>query len=130
MSYQLQIGENEVFGKKKFVNAKGNTECVEFVRQATNAPQTTKWVRGRLVKSFSSGELPRGTAIATFDDNGNYPTDTLGRHAAIYLSHNSEGIEVLDQWNSQGEVLKRLIRFHRPPGTKRSNDADTFYVIE
>lgn len=130
MPYLLNIEEKSVFGKKKFANIKGNTECVEFIRQATDAPETKKWVRGRLVKSYKAGELTRGTAIATFDEKGHYPTDTLGRHAAIYLSHNNEGIEVLDQWNSQGEVLKRTIRFNRPPKTKRSNDGDTFYVIE
>lgn len=130
MSYKLTIDEKSVFGKKKFANQKGNTECVEFIRQATDAPETTKWVRGRLVKSFGSGGLERGTAIATFDANGNYPTDSLGKHAAIYLSHNNEGISVLDQWNSQEEVKERLIRFNRAAGTKRSNDADTFYVIE
>jgi hypothetical protein len=130
VSYLLNIEENSVYGKNKFTNEKGNTECVEFVRQATDAGGTPKWIRGRSVKSFKAGELARGTAIATFDDQGKYPTDALGKHAAIYLSHKSEGIEVLDQWNAQGEVLKRTIRFHRPPGTKRSNDGDTFYVIE
>jgi hypothetical protein len=39
-------------------------------------------------------------------------------------------ITVLDQWNGQGEVKQRPIRFNQPNGTKRSNDADTFYVIE
>lgn len=130
MSYLLQIKEDEVYGKGRFANKKGNTECVEFIRQATGAPETAKWVRGRQVKSFKSGELAKGTAIATFDGNGKYPTDTLGKHAAIYLSHDQQGITVLDQWNAQGEVKKRIIRFHRPEGTSRSNDGDTFYVIK
>lgn len=130
MPYALKVDETSVYGKEKFANAKGNTECVEFVRQTTDAPETSKWVRGRLVKSFKAGELTKGTAIATFDDNGKYPTDGLGRHAAIYLSHDNKGIQVLDQWNSQKEVLKRTIWFQRPAGTKRSNDGDTFYVIE
>lgn len=130
MPYTLQIDQNSVYGKGKFVNAKGHTECVEFVRQATSAPQTSKWVRGRLVKSLKPGELAPGTAIATFDDHGKYPTDNLGRHAAIYLGTTDKGIEVLDQWNRQGEVKKRVIPFHPKPGTSRSDDADTFYVIE
>lgn len=130
MSYLLNVDEASVYGKNKFLSAKGKTECVAFIQQTTDARETTSWVRGRLVKSFKAGELKRGTVIATFDDNGKYPTDDLGRHAAIYLGQNSEGIEVLDQWNSQGEVLKRTIRFHRPPKTKRSNDGDTFYVVE
>ena len=37
---------------------------------------------------------------------------------------------VLDQWNEPGEVKSRPIWFNRPKGTKRSNDADVFHVIE
>ena len=70
-----------------------------------------------------------GSSI-TFDSNGKYPTDALGKHAAIYLEHNTQCILVLDQWNDQGEVKQRPIWFNRPKGTKRSNDGDTFYVIE
>ena len=111
-------------------NEKGNTECVEFVRQATGAPRTTLWTKGKKVADATLAEIPRGTAIATFDAKGNYPVDTLGRHAAVYLEHNSERIRVLDQWNDQGEVKERSIWFKRPKGTRRSNDADTFHVIE
>jgi hypothetical protein len=130
MSYRLTISEKDVFGAEKFVNAKGNTECAEFVQKATGAPATPFWTNGLKVSEAKPLDIPRGTAIATFDSNGQYPTDTLGKHAAIYLEHNNERILVLDQWNDQGEVLQRPIRFHRPKGTKRSNDADTFYVIE
>ena len=130
MSYKLKIAEKDVLGKKKFTNTKGNTECVEFVRQATGAPETTKWTKGLMVKGAMAGAITRGTAIATFDDKGKYPTDHLGKHAAVYLSHSDKQIEVLDQWNNQGEVLKRSIWFDRLAGTSRSNDGNTFYVIE
>jgi hypothetical protein len=82
------------------------------------------------VSEAKAGEIPRGTAIATFDADGKYPTDALGKHAAVYLSHAATGILVLDQWNDQKEVKQRTIWFNRPKGTRRSNDADTFYVIE
>jgi hypothetical protein len=130
MPYKLKIAEKDVYGKGKFQNEKGNTECVEFVRQATGAPATTLWKRGLKVADAKAGEILRGTAIATFDDNKRYPTDNLGQHAAIYLSHDSDAIQVLDQWRSQGEVKRRPIRFNVPKGTRRSNDANTFYVIE
>jgi hypothetical protein len=68
--------------------------------------------------------------FATFDSNEKYPTDALGKHAAVYISHDKARIQVLDQWNDQGEVKPRSIWFNRPKGTKRSNDADVFYVIE
>lgn len=130
MSYKLKVPEKDVFGKSKYVSAQGKTECVEFVRQSTGAPQTTMWKRGKKVSDAKFGEIARGTAIATFDVNGKYPTDALGKHAAIYLEHNVQRIFVLDQWNDQGEVKQRPIWFNRPKGTRRSNDADAFYVIE
>ncbi len=82
------------------------------------------------VSEAKFGEIARGTAIATFDSNGKYPADSLGKHAAIYLEHTAQRILVLDQWNDQGEVKQRPIWFGRPKGTRRSNDADTFFVIE
>jgi hypothetical protein len=130
MAYWLKIDEAEVLGEGKYVNAKGNTECVEFVRQATGAPHTSSWTRGSRVSEAKPGEIDRGTAIATFDTRGRYPTDNLGKHAAVYLSHDARGIFVLDQWNKQGEVKKRQIKFNGAKGISRSDNADFFYVIE
>lgn len=130
MSYKLRRLERDVFGKAKYVNAQGHAECVEFVRQSTGAPGTTAWKMGTKVSEAKPGEILRGTAIATFDTNKKYPVDNKGKHAAIYLQHNSTRILVLDQWNDQGEVKERPIAFNRPSGTRRSNDADAFYVIE
>lgn len=129
MPYKLKLAEVDVFGKEKFINAKGNTECVEFVRQATNAPQTIIWKAGIHVIDATPGTIPRGTAIATFDENGKYPTDGLGKHAAIYISHDAAGIRVLDQWNKQGEVLERVIRINKPD-VPRVNSAKQYFVIE
>lgn len=130
MSYKLRGLEHDVFGKAKYVNAQGHTECVEFVRQSTGAPGTIAWKMGTKISEAKPGEILRGTAIATFDTNQKYPVDNKGKHAAIYLQHNNTRILVLDQWNDQGEVKERPIAFNRPTGTRRSNDADTFYVIE
>lgn len=130
MPYSLKVSEADVLGKGKFKNGEGHTECVEFVRQATGAPATSTWKCGCRVLEAKIGTLRRGTAIATFDDKGKYPTDNLGRHAAVYLSHTKECIRVLDQWNDQGEVKPRSIWFNKPRGTRRSNDASTFHVIE
>lgn len=130
MPYKLLVAEKDVFGRSKFANEQGNTECVEFVRQVTGAPQTSTWKQGKKVSTATTTEIPRGTAIATFDKAMKYPTDGLGRHAAIYLDHNAQRILVLDQWNDQGEVKQRSIFFNRHKGTIRSNDAETFYVIE
>jgi hypothetical protein len=129
MSYRLKVPEASVFGKRKYLSKNGNTECVAFVQQVTGAPVTTSWKPGKRVADAAPGEIFRGTAIATFVD-GHYPTDNLGMHAAIYLSHNADHISVLDQWKSQGEVRPRRIYFHPHGPASRSNDASTFYVIE
>ncbi len=131
MSYKLKVSEKEVLGKGKYVSSKEKkTECVELVRQTTGAPQTGLWKKGKKIAEAKPFEIARGTAIATFDSKGKYPTDGLGKHAAIYLEHNTHRISVLDQWEDQGEVKPRPIWFNRPAGTKRSNDANIFYVIE
>src|ERR1017187_2085037 len=82
MPYQMKVPEKDALGEAKYTNAKGHTECVEFVRQTTNAPPTILWKPGVKVADAKFGEIPRGTAIATFDDNDKYPTDALGQHAA------------------------------------------------
>lgn len=130
MSYRMKFSELEVYGKGKFVSAAGRTECVEFIRQVTSAPSTAAWTKGLRVADAAVGAIERGTAIATFDAAGHYPNDGQGKHAAIYLEHNAERILVLDQWNLQGQVKQRPIRFHTASGTSRSNDGSTFYVIE
>ena len=130
MSYKLNVKEADTFGKSKYVSNGGKTECVEFIRQATAAQSPAGWKMGKKISEARPGEIQRGTAIATFDSNNKYPVDSKGKHAAIYLEHNVTRMLVLDQWNDQGEVKQRPIAFARPAGTKRSNDADTFYVIE
>ena len=129
MPYKLKLAETKVLDQKQFVNANGNTECVEFVRQATSAPQTSFWKPGAHVVDAKPGTIARGTAIATFDDNGKYPTDVLGKHAAIYLTHDVIGIRVLDQWNSQGRVLPRTIYINKPD-VPRVNAAKHYFVVE
>ncbi len=131
MPHKLIVSENDVLGKAKYTNNIGNTECVEFVRQATTIQQpTSKWVQGKKVVDSAPGEIARGTAIATFDATGKYPTDILGKHAAIYLEHNEERILVLDQWKGQGEVMQRSIWTRNKGKPSRSNDPFTFYTIE
>jgi hypothetical protein len=130
MPYVMNVKEEEVLGKGKYANSAGKTECAYFVQQVTTAPATAQWKKGAHVKSAQAKDIARGTAIATFDDAGKYPTDGAGKHAAIYLSHNDTGITVLDQWNNQGEVKQRVIRFNRTEGVSRSNNGDVFYVIE
>jgi hypothetical protein len=116
-------------GKDKWKNAQGRTECVELIRQTTGAPATRLWRPGLRIRDAKAGQIPPYTAIATFVDD-HYPTDDRGKHAAIYLGHNGRGIQVIDQWNKQGEARERTITFDNPHTTSRSNEGNWYYVIE
>jgi hypothetical protein len=129
MAYELNVSEKQIAAQVAYRNRQGNTECVEFIRQTTAAPRTDYWKKGKKIADTTPGEIKRGTAIATFDEYGRYPKDARGKHAAIYLRHDARGITVLDQWNAKGKVTERTIRFDSK-SRSRSNDANSFYVIE
>jgi len=115
---------------KAYENADGRTECVEFIRQTLGSPPTVHWREGTKITKGGTSVLP-GSAIATFV-NGKFPqTGSTGKHAAIYLGQNGSGIQVLDQWGSQGMVVPRTIYWvPRQPNPSPSNDANAFSVIE
>jgi hypothetical protein len=107
----------------------GAGHCVDFVKAAAGLPPIVAWQQGATVRGNPS--IPRGTAIATFEPDGSYTSES-GNHAAIYLSQDDRGIWVYDQWQGQ-PVHKRLIRFEGGSGAKRgskSNDGRRFAVIE
>jgi hypothetical protein len=103
--------------------------CVDFVKAAAGVPRTTAWQEGAAVRG--NPQIARGTAIATFESDGSYTSES-GNHAAIYLYQDDRGIWVYDQWRGQ-PVHKRLIRFEGGSGGKwgsKSNDGRRFAVIE
>lgn len=106
----------------------GTGQCVDLVRQATGAPETSVWFYGPTV--WGSGDtLPRGCAIATFDLDGQYGNHTDGRsHAALLLELTEAGLVVVDQWKGQ-PVHQRTIRFKGGQGPP-CDDADTYSVID
>jgi hypothetical protein len=101
---------------------------------------TTTWRAGAWVMEAGS-TIQRGTAIATFDQNGRFPQHRTGQHAALVLSVMPSGIWVVDQWKNdptKPKISKRLIRIP-PPHHQRnpdgsfpnaSNNALAFRVIE
>ena len=117
---------------RSFANESANTECVEFIKQALFAPPTALWREGAKVgrlASNGSDPVAAGTAIATFVHRRYPQLGNTGKHAAIYLGQNAAGIQVLDQWRAQGQVLQRSIPWKpRRPGL--SNDGNAFSVIE
>jgi len=76
-----------------------------------------------------------GTAIATFNLNNGQKYDSKASqpgkgHAAIYISQNSAGIQVWDQWVGHPVSTRTLYFNGGVPNTKgNSNDGDQFFVI-
>jgi len=106
-----------------------NGQCVRLVQVWCGVPHTSTWQQGVRIKDALSSDIAAGTAIATFF-NGVYPNNPHGNHAAIYLSHDNEGINVIDQWvNKNGGTSTRKIYFNNP-SSGNSNNGDVFYVIE
>jgi len=107
----------------------GSGQCVAFVQKCAGAPLTRCWKEGEKVRG---ADIPRGTAIATFQ-NGQYQNDTHGNsHAAIYLEQDDKAIYVLDQWirpNYAQEVHRRPIQFRGGKGAS-CDDGDAYSVIE
>jgi hypothetical protein len=107
----------------------GAGHCVDFVKASAGVPQTAAWQEGAEV--YGNPHIPPGTAIATFESDGSYTSES-GNHAAIYLYQDDRGIWVYDQWQGQ-PVQKRLIRFEGGSGSmwgSKSNDGTRFVVIE
>ncbi len=100
----------------------GKGHCVSLIKQCSGAPTTHNWREGEKVRGRS---LEPGTIIATFR-NGRYPNKT-GWHAAIYISQDSQGIWVWDQWVGK-PVHKRLIRFKNGKGTP-NNDGSAYSIV-
>ena len=82
--------------------------------------KTSSWNKGTKVVG---NNITPGTAIASFDSNGNY-----NYHTAIYVSQNSEGVQVYDQWQGR-KFGKRTLRSSYSDGNGASNHPDYFYVI-
>ena len=98
-------------------------QCVSYVTTVcpTIPVSTGAWKKGLQVKG--NKEIAAGTAIATFDKDGNY-----SGHAAIYESQTDDGINVVDQWVTPPAraIHRRLLRFG---AHGNSNNGDNFFVI-
>jgi len=104
----------------------GSGQCVDLVKIAAHAPQTSLWRQGVAVKGNCN--IVCGTAIATFQ-NGAYQNRKNGdSHAAMYLRQDAVALFVLDQWFGHA-AKERPIWFRGGKGESR-NDGDAFSVIE
>jgi RHS repeat-associated protein len=117
----------------------GSGECVALCRFLSGAPNSGTWTAGQHAAGLTDADI--GTAIATFDSSGHYPSDhdPMGKNSAIYMGRGTNGsIWVVDQWPvgdgppGTHQPFLHEIRNYAPDNNVhplRSNNADAYYVI-
>lgn len=99
-------------------------QCVSYVKMVCpSLLATSSWKKGEHVKNIK--KIFPGTVIATFNSSGKYEG-----HAAIYVSQNSSGVNVYDQWVTPPNPKAVGLRLLRWGAHGNSNNGDNFYVVE
>ena len=79
--------------------------------------------------------IAKGTAIATFENDGTYKSHATGNHAAVYMEQTSDGLIVWDQYKA-GQAWKakpasvRTLPFLGADAGHRSRNGDCFFVVQ
>ncbi|CAL6039627.1 BPSL0067_family protein [Hexamita inflata] len=126
LNYIAQLGPLEQAAQNNQWYGTESHECVALVKPWIPGKTTKQWQRGIQVKN---NNIAQGTCIASFQysaSKGYFYDGSIGGHAAVFVSQDSAGITVYDQWNTQ-PCHMRVIRF-KGDGSK-SNDGNEFYVI-
>ena len=128
-----QLLNGQLTGRYIDVDGYAGPQCWDLVAYVTGQKgSTTNWKRGANV--MSSGNIPIGTAIATFlGPNGSYDNFVNGKyvqHTGIFAGYGTEngvsGFYIWDQnWNSR-PVQKHFIR----TGGSGTSNANNYHVIQ
>ncbi|MCB2261467.1 MAG: BPSL0067 family protein [Candidatus Thiosymbion ectosymbiont of Robbea hypermnestra] len=113
-----------VYSKVKELERKAkvsNKACAGLVQWYTKVGLTKNWRQGIVVKG-NGKKIKTGTVVATFVD-GFYPNKSHGNHAAFYISQNSKGVLVMDQWKgpSKPTISSRRMMF-------KARNADGMFI--
>lgn len=113
----------------KLTEPVGSGECAALPQYYTRIGPAAGWVEGEKVKGNST--IKKGTAIATFV-NGRYPNKPHGNHVALYVSQDTTGITVVDQWTGKlpGERVLPFLGEKDGAYVDPSNNGDAFSIIE
>lgn len=111
-----------------------NKQCVALLQHYADLPKSDTWKEGKAV--LGNKDIVKGTAIVTFVD-GRYLSLPKGNHAAFYISQDTGGIRVVDQWADDEKKPKVSERYIQKKGKHPngkyidpSNNAEAYSVIE
>lgn len=134
MTYIIDVDKIDQTDDAYLSPLNGKTECVAMVQAAppaagsSNPPGTKTWHPGIWVHGSALGDIKKGTVIATFLDNI-YPAASP-RHAAVYLSHDTKGITVIDQWKTKIKPSNSRPLTYRGSANRDVDNGDLYYVVE
>jgi hypothetical protein len=104
----------EVYVSKDYASTTksvGTGYCVPLVQNLAGVPSHDLWIEGASLDDRP--ELEPGTAIATFDENGQYPSNAKGNHAALFVRYDpsgdpatAKGIYIFDQYREWADSAK------------------------
>jgi RHS repeat-associated protein len=102
-------------------------QCVAFTKFFTGLPCSGCWRAGPKVVG---NNIPPGTAIATFDDQGLYPNKGHGNNSGIYVGLSSppyppNSIMMLDLWPGHNASARTV----KPTGATASDQSGAYSVI-
>lgn len=122
----------------------GNGQCVTFVRYCCpELGPTGDWVKGLDV--MTTDNIPIGTAIATFDNKGQYQHEPTGQHTGFYIGKESRkdkrnvmvpGLLIIEQYRGLLAIKLRWIPVvpivMLPNGMPKdaSNIANAYSIVE
>ena len=119
----------------------GKGQCVTGTSELSGVtPRTADWTRGKPVM-LPNGQvdpsIPKNTAVATFDENGHYPTNG-NRNSGLFEGGSTKGsFWLLDQWPEQRDPHNNVIQEAKPEGLRPigpnganiSNQSGAYFVI-
>jgi hypothetical protein len=120
----------------------GDGQCVTAAHYFSDVPRdTSKWQRGKpvVVNGEVNPNIPDGTAVATYDSNGQYFPTSGQKDCGIYIKRpDTKGsFWLLDQWPTQRDADGNVVREGMPPhlrsispnGAYPSDNSSAYYVI-
>jgi hypothetical protein len=90
---------------------KDDGSCAKLVQLSQPIGLTRHWREGIRVQG-NDHLIDEGTAVATFED-GFYPNRDHDNHVAYYISQNTDGVLVMDQYSNKNDISQRRVEFKR-----------------
>jgi hypothetical protein len=131
------VGKDAVVEDSKY-----GVQCVALVKiygvndKGEKCARSRDWSVGTSVKdAVAAGTIERGTAIATFNKDGKYPSSATNNHACFFVEEQKDksGFLVLEQHVDPfpDKIQNRVLKYKGKPenGAIQMNNGDCFSIV-